>query len=258
MVRIKLLITLLVILLLIEGIVQTAFAHNSFKAPFVKEGPTSWNAIVFGHGCGENTIIGSSIVFPNFSENPTLQVLNASSGVFEPTEDTVETVYESPAAPFKYVIDHSVFPAGGVKMNDSDEAVGMWVAGGEGVPHSGSGAIKGFISVAFQPGVFVSDSCATQMLFVLPMVDVCKVTTISGFKDGVVSLWMPDGIETDYVIPGSSHTGEVTLTVERDLINNKLPESCKDQKIYKVVPTAKQINTYMPVVVNGKRVWPRR
>ena len=257
MMKIKLSISLLVIVLL-GGIAQTVSAHNSFMSPRVKEGPTSWNAIVFGHGCGENTIIGSSVVFPNFSESPTLQIFNQSSGVFDPIEDTIEMFYDTTMAPFSYVIDRSVFSAGGVKVNDSDEAVGMWVGGGEGVPHSGSGAIKGFISVRFQPGTFVSDSCAAQIQFVLPMVDVCKITTISGFKDGVVSLWMPDGVDTDYVIPGSGHTGELVLTVERDLISNKLPESCKDQKIYKVVPTAKQINTYMPVVINGKRAWPRK
>ncbi|GKS68178.1 hypothetical protein W03_01820 [Nitrosomonas sp. PY1] len=254
----KLSINLLAILLLIGGGIQTVLAHNSFKAPRVKEGPTSWNAIVFGHGCGENTIVGSSVVFPNFSENPALQVFNASSGAFEATEDTIEMLYDTAAAPFSYIIDRSVFPAGGVKVNDSDEAVGMWVGGGEGVPHSGSGAIKGFISVGFQPGIFVSDSCAAQVQFVLPMADVCKITTIGGFKDGVVSLWMPDGVDTEYVIPGSSHGGELILTVERNLTSNKLPESCKEQKIYKVVPTAKQINTYMPVIINGKRVWPRQ
>lgn len=199
------------------------------------------------------------MVFPNFSENPALTMLNTATDKFEPTEETIDLIYDSPAAPFGYTIDRSVFSGGDAKANDSGEAVGMWAGGGPGVPHSPAGAVRGFVSVRFQPGSFIAESCAGKIQFVVPMVDVCKITTIDGFKEGVVSIWIPEDAGSDYRIPGSNHTGDVVLTVDRDLKKNPLPETCEGgAKTYRVTPTSSQINRDMPVTVGGKRLWPKR
>ncbi|MCE7914458.1 MAG: hypothetical protein DYH15_07195 [Nitrosomonas sp. PRO4] len=50
------------VLIVLTGYVQ---AHTVIEPPQITEGQKSENYLVITHGCGENAVIGSSIVFPD-------------------------------------------------------------------------------------------------------------------------------------------------------------------------------------------------
>ena len=44
---------------------QTASAHTRLETATVNENTRVTNNVIIGHGCGENNVIGTSVVFPD-------------------------------------------------------------------------------------------------------------------------------------------------------------------------------------------------
>lgn len=63
---------------------------------------------------------------------------------------------------------------------------------------------------------------------------------------------------SDYDGPGlHGFNSPATLTVTRDLVNNPLDAACGAGLDVEVIPSAAQLNRDMPIVHNGKQVWPK-
>lgn len=96
-------------------------------------------------------------------------------------------------------------------------------------------------------------SCARSIKVVMGTVDICKITPISRFGDGIVELWTP--------IVGSNYDGKgvsPSLTVNRDITNNPLDASCGSGVDVEIIPSAAQLNRDMPIMnAKGKQYWPK-
>lgn len=101
-------------------------------------------------------------------------------------------------------------------------------------------------------------SCARSVKVIVAIADICKVTPISGFVDGVVETWTPAvGSSYDGVGLGGFDS-PASLTVTRDLVNNPLDAACGEGVDVEIVPSAAQLNRDMPIKsTKGKQYWPK-
>ncbi len=234
------------------GIIQqneSAFAHTVIEPAEIIEGKQSENYLVITHGCGENPVIGSSVVFPDGLDSTIAINGNPHTG---PLTDFVTNWGNS----IQLYQDHSIFSEQDVKRDSRSNVVGFWAGGGRTIaPH-----LYGRIAFVSSAVIINPESCAQKIRFAAAAADVCKITDIGNINtDNAVSLWVPAvGSKFDGTPGGHAFDFPVFFTITRDLTNNPLPESCGGigQQI-SVRPSAAQVDRDMPIQFNGTQVWPQ-
>jgi hypothetical protein len=226
---------------------QSAFSHTRLEIPTVVEGVRTSNNVVIGHGCGDGTnVIAQSVVFPDGIDS-SVKVDGA------PTTNVVGDFLSNWGNLNQKILNHSVFKNENEKRDpDNVNVVGFWVSSGKSpdyyttyVPFRGSGAL-------IEP-----ESCATSVKVVVAVADICKMTNIAGFADGILNLWTP-AVGSNYDGPGMhGYDSPASLTYTRNLDTNPLPESCGAGVAVEVIPSAAQLNRDMPIISDGKQVWPK-
>ena len=151
------------------------------------------------------------------------------------------------------VLDHSVFPFEDEKTDPNGNVVGFWVKGGKMPNH-----YNAYIPFRAGAAIIEPESCATSVKFNIAVADICKITNIAGFADGKLNLWTP-AVGSNYDGPGlHGYNSPASITYTRNLETNPLPAACNDVGVsVEVNPSAAQLNRDMPIIHNGKQIWPR-
>jgi hypothetical protein len=216
-----------------------AAAHTLFQTPQVDEGTRTYNNVVIGHGCAEDApVIGTSVVFPDGVDS-TLSV----DGEASPASVTDFVANWGNAV--QLIQSNDIFALQDVKTDPLGNVVGFW---------AGAGALEHHLIglVPFRTNAIVIEptSCARSVTFEAAIVDVCVVTPLGGFSEASVNLWTPSA--------GSNFDGAESeparLTVNR---TSALPAECGEGLDVVVTPSGAQLNRDMPVIFNGRQVWPQ-
>ena len=233
-------------IVLLLGVSQSAFSHTRLEIPTVAENLRVTNNVVISHGCGEGTnVIASSIVFPDGVDS----IIKVDG---TQTTDMVDNFVSNYGNLYQKILNHSVFNAENEKFDANGNTVGFWVKAGR-MPDSYTAYLP------FRAGALAIEptSCAVSVKVAVSISDICKITNIAGFAEGILNLWTP-AVGSDYDGPGlHGFNSPATLTVTRDLVNNPLDASCGAGLAVEVIPSAAQLNRDMPIVNNGKQVWPK-
>ncbi len=236
---------------LLLGLSQNVLSHTRLEIPAGTEGVRITNNVVIGHSCGETgTTIASSVVFPDGVDS----IVNVNGAA---SSDTIDMHVANWGNNFQKVLDTGVFKAEDEKVDANGNVVGFYVKDGK-MPNHYNAYLK------FRAGAVLIEptSCASSVKIVLAIADICKVTPISRFSEETVNVWTP-AVGSDYDGVGTGgYNSPATYTVNRDLVNNPLPEGCSEAgDAVEIIPSAAQINRDMPIVVKGKRgekvYWPK-
>ena len=233
-------------IVLLLGVSQSALSHTRLEIPTVAENLRVTNTVVIGHGCGDGTnVIASSIVFPDGVDS--IVKVNGTQ-----TTDTIDAYVSNYGNLYQKIMNPSVFKIEDEKFDANGNTVGFHVRAGK-MPNYYTAYLP------FRAGALSIEptSCAVSVKDVLGIANICKITNIAGFSDETAHLWTP-AVGSDYDGPGlGGFNSPATLTVTRDLVNNPLDASCGAGFAVEVIPSAAQMNRDMPIVHNGKQVWPK-
>lgn len=242
---------------------QSSLAHTRLEKPIILEGTRVYNNVAIGHGCGDVPVMGTSVVFPDASATVTSKPAGQDA---EPTPNGAVTdwILGSGEGYVSQVYSKEVFSAAGVKTNSLGNTVGFWAGGGALPPHNA----VGLIPFRTNPININPESCAKTVTIVVPISDVCSLSTIDEFSDDNVNMWTPAVGSNFDGIGLKGEDSPATLKIVRNIDGtlatpitaavapNPLPESCGDGLDITITPTADQINRDMPAVENGVQVWP--
>jgi len=222
------------------------FAHTRLDIPTMVEGTRIINNLV-AHACGENSILGTSIVFPDGVDSNVLVDGQPHTGVLT----DFLTNYGNNAQLF---FNRGAFDFMEEKIDSLSNVVGFWAGGGPGVPHTLNLATQFRLSA---PSIEPS-SCANSVKVNISIANICKITGVDQFAtEGVVDLWTHNNLGTPYDRVSATDDGPAPWTITRDLTINPLPESCGAGVAVELKPSAAQINRDMPIIYNGQQVWPQ-
>lgn len=239
---------LLTIVILISCFFQSAIAHTVIEPPQVTEGKGSNNHVVITHGCGDNPVIGHSIVFPDGVDSTITVNGNPHNG-------SIDEFLQNWGGAIQFVQDRSLFSEQDRKTDVNGNTVGFWFGGGRTLAPYAYGRMP-FISSAV---LFVPESCATTVRFAIAGADICTITGTDGMNsDNAVSFWAPAvGSKFDGLPGGHAYDFPIFLSFSRDLETNPLPETCAGGQQVSVKPSATQVDRDMPIIFNGTQVWPQ-
>ncbi|MCB1936927.1 MAG: hypothetical protein KDF59_13400 [Nitrosomonas sp.] len=234
------------------SLTQNAVAHTRLNIPTATEGERAINHIMIGHSCDETTrTIGTSVVFPDGIDSTILvDGVQHDGGITD-----FLTNYGNNASMF---FDRSAFDYMDEKTDTNGNVVGFWAGGGPGMPGN-LGVAQPFrlTAASIEPA-----SCATSVKIYISIVDICEITDEDGFGEGTVELWTHAGLGTPYdrdlhfAVDEGTDPGPASFTINRDLTNNPLPDSCDSGTTVEVKASAAQINRDMPIKRNGHQIWP--
>ncbi|MER2513518.1 MAG: hypothetical protein ABTQ25_14060 [Nitrosomonas ureae] len=222
---------------------QNAFAHTTLEVPSIVEGVRVSNNVVIGHGCGENNVIGTSVVFPDGVDS-TITVDG------QPHAGALTDFVQNWGNLNQKIYSKAVFTFQGEKTDANGNVSGFWAGAGDSLPHD----MAGFIPFRTSAAIIEPTSCAVSVKFHVPIVDICQITSIDGFsEDETINRWTLAGLGTPY---DRAEDGAASLTIMRSE-TNPLPESCGADQVVEVKPSAAQVNRDMPIIYNGTQVWPQ-
>jgi len=228
------------------GIGQEVSAHTRFETGTVGEGTRVTNNVVIGHTCGINPVIGTSVVFPDGVDST---VLVDSQPMGNPLADFVSNWDDS----VRPLLSRAAFDHVRPKQDAAGKVVGFWAAGGPGMP----AGMVAYVPFRVNAVDIVPGSCAKSVTFQVSIVDICKITNPNGLQgEGVAGLWTHNDLGTVFDSPEAG--GPAPLKIVRNLTTKPLPESCGQGVDVVVKPSAAQINRDMPIVYEGRQIWPSK
>jgi hypothetical protein len=217
-------------------------AHTRFETATVNENTRITNNVVIGHGCGDNSVIGTSVVFPDGVDSVITVDGQAHTG------SLLDFVQNWTNANQK-IYDRGLFTYQDEKTDSNGNVVGFW-AGGESLPHN----LTGFVPFRTSAVIIEPTSCASSVKFYVSIADICEITDSAGFNENTVELWTHNNLGTIYDRVSTTDDGPASLTILR---TSALPSSCGTGVAVEVKPSAAQINRDMPIKMNGSQVWPK-
>ncbi|GAB4364940.1 MAG: hypothetical protein Kow0060_22210 [Methylohalobius crimeensis] len=234
-------------------VTQGALAHTRLDNPVVQESTSAHgtydSAVVIPHGCDGNSVIGNVFVMPDQTDS----IVQTSTDGFETFETSGQTAADFVAAGgfIRLIKSNDVFAKAGLISDAVGNPVGFWAADGE-LPASNW---VGKLPLRISSVDIQDESCANSVTFVPAIANVCQLSSIEAFGDGVVDLWTAPDAGSPFDAPDWSYPA--TFKVERDLENSPLPDSCGNGFDVRIFPSAAQLNRDMPVKMNGQQVWPQ-
>ncbi|WP_090632946.1 hypothetical protein [Nitrosomonas marina] len=238
---------------------QNALAHTRLTVTSTVESSsshgTSQTAINIPHGCGDNSVIGNVFFLPDTNTAPLVQTSTDNFQTFETPEGANALNYIVNPPFIRLIKSRDVFEMQDLINDPLGNPLGFWAAGGELPPSNWVAQLPFKITaVAIQP-----DSCANKVVLVPAIANVCNLTTMaeidsSDSDNPNVDFWTAPDVGSSFDAPSWSYPA--TYTIERDLENNPLPESCGEGLAVRIIPSAEQVNRDMPVKIDGQQVWP--
>jgi len=232
---------------LLASMSVNVFAHTRLDVPTMVEGTRIINNLV-AHACGENSLLGTSVVFPDGVDSTVLVDGQPHTGALT----DFLTNYGNNA---QLIYNRAAFDLMEEKTDSLSNVVGFWAGGGPGVSHT--------LNVASQVRLTAPSieptSCASSVKVNVSIANICKITGVDQFAtEGVVDLWTHNSLGTPYDRVSTTDDGPAPWTITRDLTVNPLPESCGATGVtVEIKPSAAQINRDMPVIYNGQQIWPQ-
>jgi hypothetical protein len=221
------------------AIAPVALAHTTVRSQ-ATEGVRADNALKIGHGCDENPVIAQSVVFP--TDAPL--ITTNSPGVV--IGDLGEVIAQGGIAGLVGAIqDSSIFAIQHAKLDANENTIGF---------HGKQGLLRihlrGRVPFEFTAPNFVPESCATALRVEIAIADICKLKAPT-LQPGKVNLWIPDN-GSQFATQGAANGVEdigapARLTVNRDLANNPLPDSCGAGYVVTLTPSAAQVDRDLPI-----------
>lgn len=231
-------------------------AHTRLQTPEVNENSRHYNAAVIGHGCNHDdhshAVVGTSLVFPDGVDSLLTDITDAANP--KTLTQPVSSFISNYGNVLSAVVSRDVFDATYVKTaSGSSNIIGLWAAGGAGVPANG---FLGLVPMRINAMVIEPTSCARSVTLVVAVADVCENTSVAGFSDTTVNLWTPAvGSHFDGATTAHGYNSPATLKIKR---TSALPTECGAGIDVKVTPSAVQMNRDMPAVTpDGNQVWPQ-
>ncbi len=233
---------------------QNASAHTRLENPVTKESSanhgTSESSVMIPHGCDGNPVIGNVFFMPD--STATIQTSTDNFETFEVSDSKMlDHIIAQPG--IRIIKNRDVYNTQAFINDAQGNPIGFWAADGSLPASNWVGKLPFRITaVAIQP-----ESCVKNVVFIPAIANICKLTTkenIGASDAGNVDFWAAPDVGTPY--DGDSWSFPAKYTIERDLENNPLPESCGDGFDARIVPTAEQLDRNMPVKVDGVQVWP--
>ncbi len=109
----------LVVVALSGFVYQNIWAHTVIEPPQVTEGQSSNNNVVITHGCGENAVIGQSVVIPDGESSTIIANGNPYSG-------SLSDFLQNWGGVISFVQDRSVFSEQDRKVDANGNTIGFW------------------------------------------------------------------------------------------------------------------------------------
>lgn len=244
--------TLAIVTSVLASAAQNALAHTRLETAALNEGIRVLNNVTIGHGCGDKTVIGTSVVFPDGTDSSITVGGQPHNG---PMTDFISN-WGPNVQPLQ---TRAVFDYVDEKQGPNGNVVGFWSGGGPGMPSH----MLAYIPFRVNATNIEPTSCAKTVKFFVSIVDVCELSSIDALQGGggeagtVANLWTHNNLGTPYDRVSDSDDGPAALTFNRDLTKNPLPESCGAGVDVEVRPSAAQIMRDMPIKLNGQQVWPQ-
>jgi hypothetical protein len=223
-----------------------AFAHTRLDVPIMVEGTRIINYLV-AHSCGENTMLGTSVVLPEGTDSTILVDGQPHTGALT----DFFTNYGNNA---QLLFNRGAFDLMGEKNDATGNVVGFWAGGGPGMHHSLNAATQ----IRLTAPLIEPTSCASSAVVYISIANICKITGTDQFGDGIVDFWTHNNLGTPYDRKSAEDDGPAPWTITRDLTANPLPASCGSTGVkVELKPSASQITRDMPIIYNGSQVWPQ-
>ncbi|PTN13223.1 hypothetical protein [Nitrosomonas aestuarii] len=237
---------------------QNAFSHTRLTVNSSPESSsahgTTTTAVNVPHGCGDNPVIGNVIFLPD-TDSAIVQTSTDNFANFETPEGATALNYIVNPPFIRLIKSRDVFDHQEFIKDPLGNPIGFWAAGGELPAHNWVGQLPfNITSVAIQP-----ESCASKVVLVPAIANICNITSMAEINsqdpdNPNVDFWTAPDVGSPYDAPSWSYPA--TYTVERDLENNPLPESCGEGLAVRIIPSAAQLNRDMPVKIDDQQVWP--
>lgn len=228
------------LLLMLFGISSLAFAHTVIRDQ-VEEGQSSYNGFVITHGCGFGDkptlgVIAQSVVFPNGS---LAIITRADTEAAIPLGDVLVGGQHSAGLINPGAIQSNDVFSSIVELTDETEVV-------RGI-HYGDGFMDPTLTAVLPfrlSGVtFVPESCAHTVRVRIAIANWCHHRAGNRRADVWMGHTTPVFNDADVV----SIDFWPTMTINRDLAANPLPESCGEGYEVIVEPSDGAIDTYLPI-----------
>ncbi len=218
---------------------STAAAHTTVRSPMT-EGVRDDNAFRIGHGCGERgAVIAQSVVFP--TDAPLVTTSDPNVVVADLSEMIAPAGLANLA---QSIQDRSIFLHQAETLDADGNVVGFQARWGRLEPE-----LLGRVPFQFSPPSFVAESCAKRLLIRIAIADICNVRRPL-LDPEKLSLWAPDNgsqIVSKAIAAGVEVGTPATLTVNRNLATNPLPETCGAGVDVIVTPSPAQIDRDLPI-----------
>ena len=234
-------ITLSSLLLALWGASSLAFAHTTIKDQ-ATEGATLYTAAVISHGCGDGAkpnlpVIAQSIVFPNGPSS----IITRSDNPNEPVSlgDVLVGGQHSHGLINPVAIqDKNVFNAIEQLTDETQVVRGIHYSDGELQVD-----LTGVIPFRLSGVTFVKESCATKVNVRIGIANWCHHDPGVRRVDAWIGKTTPVFNDARVV----SLNFWPTLTINRDLAVNPLPENCGEGYEVTIEPSDTTIDQYLPM-----------
>ena len=242
--------------MLLLAVSHNAFAHTRLTVKTTLESSaahgSTTTAVNVPHGCGDNPVIGTVFVLPDTTDS----IVHTSTDDFEAFEAVGTSLDHIVNPPFiRLIKSNDVFATQEFILDPLNNPIGFWAADGSLPAHNWVAQLPiNITAVAIQP-----ESCATSVSFIPSIANICVMSTMAEIDgtntdDPNLDMWSAPDVGSPF--DGAAWNAPASFTVERDLENNPLPESCGDGLAVRIIPSAAQLNRDMPVKVDGKQIWP--
>jgi hypothetical protein len=219
-----------------------AFAHTTVRST-TSEGARADNALRIGHGCEDASgsarpVIAQSAVFP--TELPVITT-NDPNVVIEDLDAVVTGGIGTLAA----IQDRSIFTFQDAKLDANENTIGF-----HGILGYLNVHMRGRVPFEYTAPFFVPDACATALRVEIAIADICGVRSPT-LRPEKVNLWIPNN-GSQFATVGLAHGidgigSPARLIVNRDLVNNPLPDSCGAGHVVTVTPSPQQVDRDLPI-----------
>ncbi|MBT4147031.1 MAG: hypothetical protein HOE45_09205 [Gammaproteobacteria bacterium] len=232
---------------------QSNFAHTRFKTPVINENGrnhgSDYNAEVIGHTCKTDAgvaldALATVVLFPDGVDS-TLTVDGVASDL------KVIDFVTNWGSPVQSISNKDVFGYQDEITTPLGNTVGYWMGGGPGLQHN----LAGILPFRTSGVIIDSESCAKSVTFRTNIADICEITKASEFSTNALNIWSVAVEGSKFQIPGSK--GDDSPATLKVLRTSVMPATCGEGVDVVVTPTAAQINRDMPIIYNGKQLWPK-
>ena len=228
------------------AVASATFAHTTLRDQ-ATEGITADNAFRIGHACttaqgAPLPVVAQSVVVPTV--NPQLTASDGSAVA------SLSSVIQQPslAGLISPIQDRSIFQAQQMKLDSLGNKIGFSSTRGS-LTH----LFVGRVPFQFAPPRFATASCAKRLLVRIAIADICvREIGRRSLDVGKVNLWIPDDSSlyaTEARALRNDHGlgAPATLTINRNLATNPLPQACGAGIDVTVTPSAEDVDRNLSI-----------